>query len=85
MRQRLQREFQQRAALTLATENGSSDDHLVRKKEKLRQVRLGMLEHKRREITSLRNQNLIDDIVLRELQEEMDLEEVQLLNASDTD
>ncbi|WP_156687413.1 Na+/H+ antiporter [Mycobacterium sp. Marseille-P9652] len=85
MRQRLHKEFKERAALTLATENGSSDNHLVKKKEKLRQVRLGMLEHKRREITALRNQNLIDDIVLRELQEEMDLEEVQLLNASDND
>jgi CPA1 family monovalent cation:H+ antiporter len=48
-------------------------------------VRLGVLEHKRREITNLRNQNLIDDIVLRELQNEMDLEEVQLLDAADTD
>jgi CPA1 family monovalent cation:H+ antiporter len=48
-------------------------------------VRLGVLEHKRREITSLRNQNLIDDIVLRELQAEMDLEEVQLLNAVEKD
>ena len=48
-------------------------------------MRLGMLERKRREITALRNQNLIDDIVLRELQEEMDLEEVQLLNAGDND
>jgi hypothetical protein len=44
-----------------------------------------VLEHKRREITALRNQNLIDDIVLRELQEEMDLEEVQLLNATEHD
>ena len=48
-------------------------------------MRLGVLEYKRREITTLRNQNLIDDIVLRELQEEMDLEEVQLLNAADDD
>jgi monovalent cation/hydrogen antiporter len=48
-------------------------------------VRLGVLEHKRREITSLRNQKLIDDIVLRELQNEMDLEEVQLLNAAGDD
>jgi CPA1 family monovalent cation:H+ antiporter len=49
----------------------------------VRQVRLGVLEHKRREITAMRNQNLIDDIVLRELQNEMDLEEVQLLDAAD--
>lgn len=41
-----------------------------------------MLEHKRREVTALRNQNRIDDTVLRELQNEMDLEEVQLLAAA---
>ena len=34
---------------------------------------------------TLRNQNLIDDIVLRELQTEMDLEEVQLLDPADSE
>jgi len=37
-----------------------------------------------RAITELRNQRVIDDIVLRELQAEMDLEEVQLLDPADT-
>lgn len=85
LRKRLQKEYEEKAALALATEDGSTDNHLVKRKEKVRRVRLGMLERKRREITALRNQNLIDDIVLRELQEEMDLEEVQLLNAGDND
>jgi CPA1 family monovalent cation:H+ antiporter len=67
----------------LATEDGSPNNRLVKGKEKVRRVRLGVLEHKRREVTALRNQNLIDDIVLRELQQELDLEEVQLLNAAD--
>jgi CPA1 family monovalent cation:H+ antiporter len=44
-----------------------------------------VLEHKRREILSLRNQKIIDDIVLRELQGEMDLEEVQLLDTADSE
>ena len=69
----------------LATEDGSTNHRLVKGKEKVRRVRLGVLEYKRREITALRNQNLIDDIVLRELQAEMDLEEVQLLNAADSE
>jgi CPA1 family monovalent cation:H+ antiporter len=69
----------------MATEDGSTNHRLVKGKEKVRQVRLGLLDRKRREITALRNQNLIDDIVLRELQNEMDLEEVQLLNAADDD
>jgi monovalent cation/hydrogen antiporter len=85
LRRRLQKEYEEKAALVLATEDGSPNTRLVKGKEKVRRVRLGVLEHKRREITALRNQHLIDDIVLRELQEEMDLEEVQLLNAADND
>jgi CPA1 family monovalent cation:H+ antiporter len=85
LRRRLQKEYEEKAALALATEGGSPNARLVKGKEKVRRVRLGVLEHKRREITALRNQNLIDDIVLRELQNEMDLEEVQLLDAADND
>jgi hypothetical protein len=51
----------------------------------LRRVRLGVLEHKRRAITELRDQNRIDDIILRELQSVMDLEEVRLLEPADTE
>ncbi|OBK46845.1 Na+/H+ antiporter [Mycobacterium sp. 1081908.1] len=80
---RLRKEYEEKAALVKATEDGSTNHKLVKGKEKVRQVRLGVLEQKRREITALRNQNLIDDIVLRELQNEMDLEEVQLLDAAD--
>ncbi|OBF63637.1 Na+/H+ antiporter [Mycobacterium sp. 852002-50816_SCH5313054-b] len=83
LRRRLQKEYEERAALAHATEDGSTNSRLLKGKEKVRRVRLGVLEHKRREITALRNQNLIDDIVLRELQNEMDLEEVQLLDAAD--
>jgi len=80
---RLRKEYEEKAALVKATEDESTNHRLVKGKEKVRRVRLGVLEHKRREITALRNQNLIDDIVLRELQNEMDLEEVQLLDAAD--
>ncbi len=85
LQRRLQKEFEDKAALVLATEDGSMNNHLAKRKDLVRRVRLGVLEHKRREITALRNQNLIDDIVLRELQEAMDLEEVQLLNAAETE
>jgi CPA1 family monovalent cation:H+ antiporter len=85
LRRRLQKEYEEKAALVLATENGSPNTRILKGREKVRRVRLGVLEHKRREITSLRNQNLIDDIVLRELQNEMDLEEVQLLAAAADD
>jgi Na+/H+ antiporter len=83
LRRRLQKEYEEKAALVKATEVDSPNNRLVRGKEKVRRVRLGVLEYKRREITALRNQSLIDDIVLRELQNDMDLEEVQLLNSAD--
>lgn len=82
LRRRLHKEYEEKAALVLATENGSPDNRILKTREKVRQVRLGVLEHKRREVTALRNQNRIDDTVLRELQNEMDLEEVQLLAAA---
>ncbi|BBY19849.1 hypothetical protein MSTO_00540 [Mycobacterium stomatepiae] len=57
---------------------------MTERNELVRRVRLGVLDHKRRAITTLRNQRVIDDIVLRELQAEMDLEEVQLLDTADS-
>jgi monovalent cation/hydrogen antiporter len=82
---RLQKEFEERAALVLADDGDSATNDLAERNDLVRRVRLGVLEHKRREITALRNQSLIDDIVLRELQAEMDLEEVQLLDPADSD
>ncbi len=82
---RLQKEYEEKAALVAATEDGSTNSKLAEPKEQVRRVRLHVLERKRREITALRNQNLIDDIVLRELQTEMDLEEVQLLDPADSE
>ena len=38
-----------------------------------------MLEHKRRGVTRLRDANEIDDIVLRDLQAALDIEEIRLL------
>ncbi|MBW0016653.1 MAG: Na+/H+ antiporter [Mycobacterium sp.] len=85
MLRRLQQEYEKHTALILATEDDSEISHLAERRELIRRVRLGVLAHKREEITALRNQNLIDDIVLRELQAEMDLEEVQLLDPVDQD
>ncbi|MFG3705355.1 Na+/H+ antiporter [Micromonospora sp. NPDC047670] len=44
-----------------------------------RRLRLAVLEHKRREVTRLRDTNEIDDIVLRDLQAVLDIEEIRLL------
>ncbi|MGC5051570.1 Na+/H+ antiporter [Micromonospora sp. DT48] len=44
-----------------------------------RQLRLAALEHKRREVTRMRNRREIDDAVLWELQARLDVEEIRLL------
>jgi monovalent cation/hydrogen antiporter len=85
MLSRLQKEYDEHAALVMANDDDSGTSDLAKRVDLVRRVRLGVLEHKRRAVTALRNQNLIDDIVLRELQAELDLEEVQLLNAADSD
>jgi Na+/H+ antiporter len=81
---RLQKEYEEHAALVMENDDGSATGDLAKRNDLVRRVRLGVLEHKRREITALRNQKIIDDIVLRELQAEMDLEEVQLLDPADS-
>ncbi|CAM4086981.1 Sodium, potassium, lithium and rubidium/H(+) antiporter [Mycobacterium basiliense] len=82
---RLTKEYEERSQLVMANVEDSAPSALAERTELVRRVRLGVLEHQRRAVTLLRNQNLIDDIVLRELQAEMDLEEVQLLDAGDSD
>ncbi|KLO31970.1 Na+/H+ antiporter [Mycobacterium haemophilum] len=82
---RLQKEYEEHAAVVSANDDDSATNDLVKRSDLVRRVRLGVIEHQRRAVTDLRNQNLIDDIVLRELQAELDLAEVQLLDAADTD
>ncbi|MFC4104748.1 Na+/H+ antiporter [Micromonospora zhanjiangensis] len=51
----------------------------VEARESDRRLRLAVLARKRREITRLRDANEIDDVVLRELQAALDIEEIRLL------
>ncbi|EUA65651.1 sodium/hydrogen exchanger family protein [Mycobacterium xenopi 4042] len=81
---RLQKEYEEHAALVTANPDGPANK-AAEQHDLVRRVRLGVLEHRRRAVTELRDQNRIDDIVLRELQSEMDLEEVQLLDTVDTE
>lgn len=82
---RLKKEYEERAALVEETGDETTANELAERSDLLRRVRLGVLEHQRRAVTLLRNQNLIDDIVLRELQQEMDLQEVQLLDPDEAE
>jgi monovalent cation/hydrogen antiporter len=78
---RLQKEYQEHAAFA---EAGAGTSDAAERNDLLRRVRLGVLEHKRRAVTDLRDQDRIDDIVLREVQSAMDLEEARLLGPVDT-
>jgi monovalent cation/hydrogen antiporter len=80
---RLQKEYEEHAALVMEGDDASTNT-LAERHDMVRRVRLGVLEHQRRAVTILRNQNLIDDIVLREVQAELDLLEVQLLDSADS-
>ena len=48
-------------------------------------MRLDVLEHERRAVTAMRDRREIDDIVLRDLQASMDIEEIRLLGPAPTD
>jgi Na+/H+ antiporter len=82
---RLQKEYEEQAALVMANADGAAPNDAAERNDLIRRVRLAVLQHRRRAVTELRDQNRIDDIVLRELQAEMDLEEVQLLEPADAD
>lgn len=82
---RLQEEYRDHARLVATGADDTADNHVAERNDLVRRVRLGVLEHKRRAITELRDQNRIDDIVLRELQSTMDLEEVRLLDLAEPD
>lgn len=48
-------------------------------------LRLAVLQHERQVVTRMRDTNTIDDIVLRDLQESMDIEEMRLVGRTDTE
>jgi monovalent cation/hydrogen antiporter len=85
LQNRLNAEYKKHAALVKASGDGSTRNDAEERSDLIRQVRLGVLEHKRRAITELRDQRRIDDIVLLELQASMDLEEARLLAPSGPD
>jgi Na+/H+ antiporter len=71
---RLRAEYEEHREL-VADEN--SENEAMRDRD--RQLRLAVLWEKRQAVTALRDTNEIDDIVLREVQAAMDVEEVRLL------
>lgn len=58
------------------------DDESARQRRQYVDLKLAVLAHKRSTVVFLRDKQLIDDIVLRELQSRLDLEEVRLNRAA---
>ncbi|MGV0747980.1 Na+/H+ antiporter [Mycolicibacter minnesotensis] len=79
---RLLKEYQDQAELVAVS---GQPNAAAERDAMVRRVHLGVLEHKRSAVTELRDRNHIDDIVLREVQAEMDLEEMRLLGPADSD
>ena len=82
---RVRAEFEEHVAAMLAEDDPDDQTDAAEGWELTRRLRLGVLDHKRRAVTALRDENRIDDIVLRQLQSSMDLEEVRLLGPTPTD
>ncbi|WP_428963124.1 Na+/H+ antiporter [Micromonospora fluostatini] len=66
-------------------QSAPDDEEAARDRDLDRQLRLDVLEHKRREVTRLRDNHEIDDAVQRELQAALDIEEIRLLGPQNND
>ncbi|MFV0495526.1 Na+/H+ antiporter [Mycobacterium sp.] len=82
---RLTAEYDEWYTIVKSNADDAADSHVAENSSLARRVRLAVLDRQRQAVTALRNQNLIDDIVLRDVQLVMDLEELHLLNPADTE
>jgi hypothetical protein len=57
----------------------------VRRRRQYLDLSLAFIAHKRRTVVRLRDERVIDDTVLREIQARLDLEEVRLAGQPDVD
>ncbi|MDG4797872.1 Na+/H+ antiporter [Micromonospora sp. WMMD1082] len=73
--QRLQAEYEGHLSVVRA----EPEEESVAAREVERRLRLAVLDHKRREVTRMRDAREIDDAVLREVQARLDVEEIRLL------
>ncbi|MFC0110511.1 Na+/H+ antiporter [Kibdelosporangium aridum] len=77
--ERTRREYEKRLKLLRQGDTQDDEDHPYRRLENDYQaLRLAMIAHKRSTIVRLRDERLIDDSVLRNIQTQLDLEEIRL-------
>lgn len=85
---RVRRELEQHLALTQARADAEDDteaDHALRHAEQYTALRLAALAHKRDTVIELRDEQRIDDSVLRQTQTTLDAEEVRLRRLEEAD
>ena len=80
---RVRHEFDKRRRLLAA--DGSNDDPVVLHDDQYTALRLALLAQERATLVQLRDEQQIDDIVLRQVQARLDLEEVRLSRNSPVD
>lgn len=81
--ERVRGEYEEHAAAVRAEDGHGQGPDAAR--ERGRQLRLGVLARKRSAVNDLRDSGEIDDLVLRDLQATMDIEEIRLRGPAPTD
>ncbi|MEU3620491.1 Na+/H+ antiporter [Streptomyces sp. NPDC006872] len=76
--ERIRREYETHLQATSAGESESDDGQTLRHAEQDTALRLALLTHKRATVVRLRDDNHIDDSVLRQVQARLDIDEVRL-------
>jgi CPA1 family monovalent cation:H+ antiporter len=74
----LRSEYDQHLQLVRADGDGSDDDPVQRQDQHYTALRLAVLAHKRATVVRLRDEQRIDDTVLRQVQTRLDIEEIRL-------
>jgi monovalent cation/hydrogen antiporter len=75
---RLRREYEKHLRLLRANDVGATDEPALRYDQQYSALRLAVLARKRATVLRLRDERRIDDIVLRQIQARLDIEEVRL-------
>jgi Na+/H+ antiporter len=76
--ERMRHEYEEHMRVLRANRAGAEDDPAVRHDQHYTALRLALLAHKRATVVRLRDERRIDDVVLRQVQAALDIEEVHL-------
>jgi hypothetical protein len=76
--ERLEHEYAKHLRLLHASDDGADDEPALQYDQQYSALRKAVLAHKRATVLRLRDERRIDDIVLRQVQARLDLEEVRL-------